>query len=81
MTVYLQAGNVSKERMAGYDRAIRSEPKFEKSQQAGLIKDLSAYLQTLQVGWLTAGRSITILVLCACSNVQQPRELKSRIKG
>ncbi len=35
--------------MAGYDRAIRSEPKFEARQQAGLIKDLTAYLQTLQV--------------------------------
>lgn len=35
--------------MAGYDRAIRSEPHFEPGQAAGLIKDLTAYLQTLQV--------------------------------
>lgn len=45
----IQAGNVTKERMAGYDRAIRSEPHFEPGQAAGLIKDLTAYLQTLQV--------------------------------
>ncbi|KAK9860996.1 hypothetical protein WJX84_011575 [Apatococcus fuscideae] len=44
----LAAGNVTKERMAGYDRSIRSEPNFEPSQQEGLITDLTAYLQTLQ---------------------------------
>ncbi|KAK9863129.1 hypothetical protein WJX84_006375, partial [Apatococcus fuscideae] len=44
----LSAGNVTKERMAGYDRAIRSEPRFEPSQKAGLIRDLTAYLRTLQ---------------------------------
>ena len=45
----MQAGNVTKERMADYDRAIRSEPSFEPGQAAGLIRDLTAYLQTLQV--------------------------------
>ncbi len=50
----MQAGNVTKERMAGYDRSIRSEPNFEPSQQEGLITDLTAYLQTLQVGCETS---------------------------
>ena len=44
----LQAANISKERLAGFDRPIRSKPKFTQQQCAGLKKDLTAYLQTLK---------------------------------
>ena len=44
-----QAANITKERLASYDRAIRSEPSFQPSQQQGLLTDLTNYLQTLMV--------------------------------
>ncbi|KAK9830544.1 hypothetical protein WJX72_012386 [[Myrmecia] bisecta] len=44
----LQAANISKERLASFDRAIRSEPSFKKEQIPGLTRDLTAYLQTLK---------------------------------
>lgn len=46
--LHAQAANISKERLAGFDRPIVSEPKFSKDQCAGLKRDLSAYLQTLK---------------------------------
>ena len=44
----MQAANISKERLASFDRPIKSEPKFSKQQCPGLKKDLAAYLQTLK---------------------------------
>lgn len=43
-----QAGNISKERLASFDRPIRSEPSFKPDQQEGLLTDLTNYLQTLK---------------------------------
>ena len=43
-----QAANISEERLASFDRPIKSEPKFSKEQCPGLKKDLTAYLQTLK---------------------------------
>ena len=48
LTWLLQAANISKERLASFDRPIRSEPEFTQQQCAGLKKDLTAYLQTLK---------------------------------
>ena len=48
LTCPLQAANISKEHLAGFDRPIRSEPRFTQQQCAGLKKDLTAYLQTLK---------------------------------
>ena len=48
LTWPLQAANISKERLASFDRPIRSEPQFSKQQCAGLKRDLIAYLQTLK---------------------------------
>ena len=45
----LQAAGITKERLASFDRAIRSEPNFKPEQCAGLLKDLQAYLITLKV--------------------------------
>ena len=47
----LQAANISKERLASFDRPIVSEPKFSKEQCEGLKTDLTAYLQTLKVAF------------------------------
>ncbi|CAL8469831.1 g9373 [Coccomyxa elongata] len=44
----LQAANITKERLAGFDRPIVSEPKFSKEQCPGLTRDLTAYLHTLK---------------------------------
>jgi len=44
----VQAANITKERLAGFDRPILSEPKFSKEQCVGLKRDLTAYLQTLK---------------------------------
>ncbi len=44
----LQAANISKERLASFDRSIKSEPKFSKEQCPGLKRDLIAYLHTLK---------------------------------
>lgn len=47
--ICVQAANITKERLASFDRPIVSEPKFTKSQCEGLKRDLTAYLQTLKV--------------------------------
>jgi hypothetical protein len=47
--VRFQAGGVTRERLAGYDRAIRDEPSFSAAQAPGLRRDLAEYLTTLQV--------------------------------
>eukprot|EP01025_Chloroclados_australasicus_P003350 TRINITY_DN10784_c0_g2_i3.p1 TRINITY_DN10784_c0_g2~~TRINITY_DN10784_c0_g2_i3.p1 ORF type:complete len:542 (-),score=74.84 TRINITY_DN10784_c0_g2_i3:69-1694(-) len=44
----LHAENVTKERLASFDRPIVSEPKFSKDQCQGLERDLEAYLHTLE---------------------------------
>eukprot|EP00798_Chlamydomonas_sp_ICE-L_P031140 gene31140-6280_t len=44
----LQASNITPKRLASYDRAIRSEPKFSQSQVPGLTRDLLEYLVTLR---------------------------------
>ena len=52
MSVYwktLNSNGVTKERLKSYDRPIVSEPRFRPDQKEGLIRDLTAYLQTLKV--------------------------------
>ena len=58
LRLHAQAANVSKERLASFDRPIVSEPKFGHAQCAGLKRDLTAYLQTLKVSPCCA---------CACA--------------
>ena len=43
-----QAANITKERLASFDRPIRSEPSFKPEQKEGLLRDLTNYLQTLK---------------------------------
>lgn len=45
----VQAANITKERLASFDRPIKSEPAFKPDQRDGLLADLSNYLQTLKV--------------------------------
>lgn len=44
----MQAANITKERLASFDRPIKSEPAFKPEQRQGLLTDLSNYLQTLK---------------------------------
>lgn len=44
-----QEAGIDAARLASYDRAIRSEPRFSAEQAPGLVQDLSAYLVTLKV--------------------------------
>ena len=44
----VQAANITKERLASFDRPIKSEPAFKPEQRQGLLTDLSNYLQTLK---------------------------------
>lgn len=44
-----QAANIGPERLASFDRPIKSEPNFKKEQTEGLLRDLQAYLVTLKV--------------------------------
>ncbi|BDA43844.1 Alpha-glucan water dikinase, chloroplastic at C-terminar half [Coccomyxa sp. Obi] len=44
----LEAANITKERLASFDRPIVSEPKFSQAQCPGLKRDLTAYLHTLK---------------------------------
>ena len=44
----VQAANITKERLASFDRPITSEPCFKPDQQQGLLQDLTNYLQTLK---------------------------------
>ena len=44
-----QEAGIDAARLASYDRAIRSEPRFSSEQAPGLLHDLSAYLVTLKV--------------------------------
>ncbi|KAG2439142.1 hypothetical protein HXX76_004509 [Chlamydomonas incerta] len=44
----LAAAGITAQRLASFDRAITSEPRFSGQQAAGLQRDLAAYLQTLQ---------------------------------
>ena len=48
--VACQAANIAAERLASFDRPIKSEPHFKQEQTEGLLRDLTAYLQTLKVG-------------------------------
>ena len=43
-----QAANISKERLASFDRPIVSEPAFKPEQSPQLVKDLQSYLVTLK---------------------------------
>ena len=45
----LNEKGVTAQRMASFDRSIRSEPRFSRAQAPGLLRDLRAYLITLQV--------------------------------
>ena len=47
-TLLVQAANITKERLASFDRPIKSEPSFKPDQQQGLLQDLTNYLQTLK---------------------------------
>ncbi|GLC49607.1 Pyruvate phosphate dikinase, PEP/pyruvate binding domain, partial [Pleodorina starrii] len=44
----LSSAGISAQRLASFDRPIVSEPRFSGQQAAGLQRDLTAYLQTLQ---------------------------------
>ncbi|KAK9838302.1 hypothetical protein WJX81_003198 [Elliptochloris bilobata] len=44
----LEEAGIDAARLASYDRAIRSEPRFTVEQAPGLLRDLSAYLVTLK---------------------------------
>jgi hypothetical protein len=44
----LAAANITKQRLASFDRSIKSEPNFSAEQCPGLEKDLTAYLITLK---------------------------------
>jgi alpha-glucan,water dikinase len=44
----LGAAGISAERLASFDRAIRSEPHFNAQQVPRLRRDLTAYLRTLK---------------------------------
>lgn len=46
-----QAANITKERLAGFDRPIVSEPSFSREQCPGLKRDLTAYLHTLKASF------------------------------
>ena len=65
----LQAANISKERLASFDRPIRSEPSFAQQQCAGLKTDLTAYLQTLKAWHCPIQPALTCATLshaCDC---------------
>ncbi|EFJ48915.1 hypothetical protein VOLCADRAFT_104469 [Volvox carteri f. nagariensis] len=44
----LSSAGITAQRLASFDRPITSEPRFSGQQAAGLQRDLTAYLQTLQ---------------------------------
>ncbi|XP_031495400.1 alpha-glucan water dikinase 2 [Nymphaea colorata] len=44
----LNANGITKQRLASYDRPIRSEPYFTSSSKDGLVRDLTSYLKTLK---------------------------------
>ncbi|PNH11039.1 Alpha-glucan water dikinase, chloroplastic [Tetrabaena socialis] len=44
----LARANITAQRLASFDRAITSEPRFSGQQAEGLQRDLSAYMQTLK---------------------------------
>jgi len=44
----LAASGITRERLASFDRAIRSEPNFSQGQVSGLVEDLTNYLHTLK---------------------------------
>lgn len=48
-----QAANITAERLASFDRPIKSEPAFKPDQREGLITDLSNYLQTLKASCIS----------------------------
>ncbi len=51
MTAYwrtLSSAGITAQRLASFDRAITSEPRFSGQQAAGLQRDLTAYLATLR---------------------------------
>lgn len=45
----LNSNGITKERLLSYDRAIHSEPNFQKDQKEGLLRDLGRYMRTLKV--------------------------------
>lgn len=59
MFVHAQAANITKERLAGFDRPIVSEPKFSQAQCPGLKRDLAAYLHTLKASFSVLHRILT----------------------
>ena len=66
----VQAANITKERLASFDRPIKSEPAFKPDQREGLLTDLSNYLQTLKVSCLSSclsARSPLSTALCSVS--------------
>lgn len=48
LSSHVQEAGINAERLASYDRAIRSEPRFTAEQAPKLLRDLSAYLVTLK---------------------------------
>lgn len=48
LSSHVQEAGIDAERLASYDRAIRSEPRFTAEQAPELLRDLSAYLVTLK---------------------------------
>merc|ERR1719327_1546862 len=44
----LARDNITRERLASYDRKISSEPRFRPEQCRGLVRDLKEYLRTLK---------------------------------
>ncbi|GAB2280495.1 hypothetical protein Dimus_015122 [Dionaea muscipula] len=44
----LNENGITKERLLSYDRAIHSEPNFNRDQKEGLLRDLGNYLRTLK---------------------------------
>lgn len=53
LRLLLQAANITRQRLASFDRPIVSEPSFKEEQRAGLLQDLGAYLTTLKVNLKT----------------------------
>ena len=62
----VQAANITKERLASFDRPIKSEPVFKPDQREGLLADLINYLQTLKVSCSSSSPARGPLSKVAC---------------
>ncbi len=70
----LQAADITKERLASFDRPIVSEPKFSEGQCPGLKRDLTAYLQTLKASSLFSLYSCFSLSRCSAKRCARARQ-------